>query len=187
MSPPNSAQLTLLPYLPEARRAEFVAALGGLGRLLWWVSHEAYTAGLALVQPGRDDLRPGRDDLRPGRDDLRPGRDDLRPGRDDLRLGGGEPAFGVLGTAHWDGTGGAPAVRALAKTGLHGQRLVWLPLCAPTSWERPVPDRAKSISAGGAVPVVKVSIEALGEQFALPKWSISQWGTTVHPMRRPPL
>jgi hypothetical protein len=89
---------TLMPYLPEARRADFVAALGDLGRPVWWVSHESYAAGLSHVLPGRDDLRPAD----------------------------GEPAFGVLGTAHWDGTGAAPVVRALAKTGLHGQRLVWL-------------------------------------------------------------
>ncbi|PRY46842.1 DUF2332 domain-containing protein [Umezawaea tangerina] len=90
---------TLMPRLAEPRRAEFVAALGALGRPVWWVGHEAYAGGLEHVLPGRDDLRPGE----------------------------GEPAFGVLGTAHWDGTGAAPVVRALAKTGLHGQRLVWLP------------------------------------------------------------
>ena len=89
---------TLMPYLSEGRRKEFVAALGDLGRPVWWVGHEAYAAGLAHVLPGRDDLRPGD----------------------------GEPASGVLGTAHWDGTGAPPVVSVLAKTGLHGQRLVWL-------------------------------------------------------------
>ena len=90
---------TLLPYLSESRRAEFVTALGTLGRPVWWVSHESYVAGLVHVLPGRDDLRPSSD----------------------------EPAFGVLGLTHWDGTGAPPTARACAKTGLHGQRLVWLP------------------------------------------------------------
>jgi hypothetical protein len=90
---------TLLQCLSESRRAEFVTTLGSLGRPVWWVSHESYAAGLVHVLPGRDDLRPAAD----------------------------EPAFGVLGLTHWDGTGAPPTVRACARTGLHGQRLVWLP------------------------------------------------------------
>jgi hypothetical protein len=48
----------VLPYLPASRRAEFVAALAALSttRPLWWVSQEAYEAGLHLVLPDRADL-----------------------------------------------------------------------------------------------------------------------------------
>ncbi|WP_309116806.1 DUF2332 domain-containing protein [Saccharothrix sp.] len=44
----------VLPYVPGD---EFVAALRGLDRPAWWVSHEGYAAGLEHVLPGRDDLR----------------------------------------------------------------------------------------------------------------------------------
>ncbi|CAL9630986.1 hypothetical protein SUDANB95_06055 [Actinosynnema sp. ALI-1.44] len=44
----------VLPYVPGG---EFVAALRGLDRPAWWVSHEGYAAGLEHVLPGRDDLR----------------------------------------------------------------------------------------------------------------------------------
>ncbi|QFZ16800.1 DUF2332 domain-containing protein [Saccharothrix syringae] len=77
---------------------EFTRALAGLGRPVWWVSHEGYAEGLAHVLPGRDDLLPGPD----------------------------EPAFGVLGLAHF-ADGALRRARALARTALHGQRLVWLP------------------------------------------------------------
>ncbi|RZQ62652.1 DUF2332 domain-containing protein [Amycolatopsis suaedae] len=48
----------VLTYLPEAKREAFHAALGELAgsRPLWWVSQEAYEAGLAVLEPGRDDL-----------------------------------------------------------------------------------------------------------------------------------
>ncbi|MFC6092164.1 DUF2332 domain-containing protein [Saccharothrix lopnurensis] len=84
-----------LPYLAGE---EFVAALAGLGRPVWWISHESYAAGLAHVLPGRDDLRPDP----------------------------AGPVFGVLGLVHF--ADGAPrSARALARTALHGQRLIWLP------------------------------------------------------------
>jgi len=90
---------SVLCYLTPQRRAEFVAALGSLGRPVWWVSHEGYEAALVHVLPDRADLRPAA----------------------------AEPAFGVLGLVHWDGSSTTPNARALAKTGLHGQRLIWLP------------------------------------------------------------
>ncbi|SFB51517.1 hypothetical protein SAMN05216266_115108 [Amycolatopsis marina] len=48
----------VLPYLPQRRQQEFVDALRGLAiqRPLWWISEEAYKAGLGYVLPGRDDL-----------------------------------------------------------------------------------------------------------------------------------
>ncbi|HEX5118727.1 MAG TPA: DUF2332 domain-containing protein [Pseudonocardiaceae bacterium] len=48
----------VLAYLPVQRRADFVAALAALAadRPLWWVSQEAYEAGLRLVLPDRADL-----------------------------------------------------------------------------------------------------------------------------------
>jgi hypothetical protein len=50
----------VLAYL-GARRADFVTALKNLAgeRPLWWVSEEAYEAGLAYVLPDRDDLSGG--------------------------------------------------------------------------------------------------------------------------------
>lgn len=49
----------VLPYVTAERRAEFVAALRELAarRPLWWISQEAYEAGLHLVLPDREDLR----------------------------------------------------------------------------------------------------------------------------------
>jgi len=47
----------------------------------------------------------------------------LLPGRDDLKPAGGS-AFGVIGLVRW--RDGVPEARALAKAGLHGQRLIWL-------------------------------------------------------------
>jgi hypothetical protein len=91
---------TVLPYLSEERRLQFLEQLTGLGstRPVWWVSHEAYGAGLKHLLPEREDLRPAA----------------------------GRPAFGVLGLVRW--TDGRPEARALAKTGFHGQRLEWLPV-----------------------------------------------------------
>ncbi|MBB5956145.1 hypothetical protein FHS29_002731 [Saccharothrix tamanrassetensis] len=73
--------------------ADFVRALSGLDRPVWWVSHEAYAEGLAHVLPGRDDLD-------------------------------GEET--TLGLVRFEG-GEVVSAKALAKTALHGQRLVWLP------------------------------------------------------------
>jgi hypothetical protein len=85
----------VLPYLAGE---EFVGALRGLGRPVWWLSHEAYAAGLVHVLPERADLRPGPD----------------------------EPAFGVVGLVRFE-DGEVRSAQALAKTAPHGQRLVWLP------------------------------------------------------------
>ncbi|WP_158849242.1 DUF2332 domain-containing protein [Saccharothrix deserti] len=84
--------------LPYVSGEEFVRALRGLSRPVWWLSHEAYAAGLVHVLPARDDLRPGPD----------------------------EAAFGVVGLARFE-DGELRSARALAKTAMHGQRLVWLP------------------------------------------------------------
>ncbi|WP_116045247.1 DUF2332 domain-containing protein [Amycolatopsis palatopharyngis] len=48
----------VLPYLPERRQQDFVDGLRMLAgqRPLWWISEEAYRAGLGHVLPGRDDL-----------------------------------------------------------------------------------------------------------------------------------
>ncbi|WP_197321389.1 DUF2332 domain-containing protein [Saccharomonospora sp. NB11] len=47
-----------LPYLPAARRDDFVAALAELAsrRRLWWVAMEDYAVALHHVLPGRDEL-----------------------------------------------------------------------------------------------------------------------------------
>ncbi|MDQ2584810.1 DUF2332 domain-containing protein [Saccharothrix yanglingensis] len=85
----------VLPYLPGA---EFVEALRGLGRPLWWLSHEGYGAALEHVLPDRADLRPGV----------------------------GEAAFGVVGLVRFE-DGAVRSARALGRTAPHGQRLTWLP------------------------------------------------------------
>ncbi|GGP61016.1 DUF2332 domain-containing protein [Saccharothrix coeruleofusca] len=86
---------SVLAYLEGER---FVAALAGLGRPVWWISHEGFANGLVHVLPDREDLRPGP--------------------------GGG--TFGVLGLVRFEG-GEVVRAQALARTALHGQRLVWLP------------------------------------------------------------
>jgi hypothetical protein len=53
----------------------------------------------------------------------RAGLEPLLPGRDDLHPADGS-AFGVIGLVRWQD--GKPQARALAKSGLHGQRLTWL-------------------------------------------------------------
>ncbi|WP_447005739.1 DUF2332 domain-containing protein [Saccharothrix isguenensis] len=85
---------SVLPYVPGE---EFVRALRALDRPVWWLSHEAYAAGLVHVLPGRDDLRPGPD----------------------------EPAYGVVGLVRVE-DGEVRSARALAKTAPYGQRLTWL-------------------------------------------------------------
>jgi hypothetical protein len=89
----------VLAYLPAARRADFVAALGELAthRPLWWVSQEAYEAGLRLVLPDRPDLSAGPD---------------------------GQTPLGTLGLVRW--RDGKPDAVALARTAFHGERIVWL-------------------------------------------------------------
>jgi hypothetical protein len=88
----------VLPYLPAPRRAEFVAALAALAadRPLWWISQEAYEAGLNLVLPDRADLR-------------------AEPGA--------KPRA-TLGLVRW--IDGQPQAVALARTAFHGERLEWL-------------------------------------------------------------
>lgn len=90
----------VLPYLPEPRRADFVAALADLSatRPLWWISQEAYEAGLALVLPGRADLAfDGASGVTPS---------------------------GTLGLVRW--RDGKADGMALARTAFHGERIVWL-------------------------------------------------------------
>ncbi|MGQ0838257.1 DUF2332 domain-containing protein [Actinokineospora sp.] len=88
----------VLTYLPDEQRSAFVAAVRALAaeRPVWWVSHEVYAAALAWVLPGRADLVPSA----------------------------GGPGFGVLGLTRWDD--GVPDAVALARTAMHGERLVWL-------------------------------------------------------------
>lgn len=100
---PDGAPLVVLTshslaYLGEQRRAEFVDTLGKLARErpLWWVSQEAYEAGLHLVLPERDDLRR----------------------RDDGQY---EATLGLVHFSH-----GEPVGRALARTSAHGEAMTWL-------------------------------------------------------------
>ncbi|GAA4431957.1 DUF2332 domain-containing protein [Actinokineospora soli] len=88
----------VLPYLPEQRRGLFIDALAALAgsRPTWWLSHEAFGAGLSLLLPDRGDLAPAP----------------------------GAPPFGVLGLTTWEG--GRPKTAVLGKTALHGERLTWL-------------------------------------------------------------
>jgi hypothetical protein len=90
----------VLPYLPTERRADFVAALGELAatRPLWWISQEAYEAGLRLVLPDRADLAFDR--------------------------AAGQTPSGTLGLVRW--RDGRPEAAALARTAFHGERIVWL-------------------------------------------------------------
>jgi hypothetical protein len=90
----------VLPYLPQERRADFVAALAELAatRPLWWLSQESYEAGLRLVLPDRADLEFDR-------------------------ASGGTPS-GTLGLVRW--RDGKPEAAALARTAFHGERIVWL-------------------------------------------------------------
>jgi hypothetical protein len=90
----------VLPYLPAERRADFVAALADLAnrRPLWWISQEAYEAGLRLVLPDRADLAFES-------------------------TVGGTPS-GTLGLVRW--RDGSPEAVALARTAFHGERIVWL-------------------------------------------------------------
>ncbi|HEX4725140.1 MAG TPA: DUF2332 domain-containing protein [Pseudonocardiaceae bacterium] len=90
----------VLPYVPERRRPDFVAALAELAkeRPLWWISQEAYGAVLRLVLPDRADLdHDGTSKNTP---------------------------LGVLGSVRWV-DGRAEAV-VLARTAAHGERIVWL-------------------------------------------------------------
>ncbi|GDY30020.1 DUF2332 domain-containing protein [Gandjariella thermophila] len=88
----------VLPYLADARRTAFVAALREVARHrpVWWVSHEPHRAGLDRVLPDTPALH-------------------APDGR----------AVTVLGLVRFDG--GTTDARALARCDPHGQRLVWLP------------------------------------------------------------
>lgn len=90
----------VLPYLPEEGRAAFVAALGELAatRPVWWISQEAYEAGLRLVLPDRADLAYDK--------------------------AKGPTPLGTLGLVRW--RDGRPEAAALARTAFHGERIVWL-------------------------------------------------------------
>lgn len=89
-----------LPYLPQARREAYVATLADLAahRSLWWISQEAYEAGLGLVVP-QGPPSPGTTTSSRG-------------------------PRGVLGLVRWDR--GRPIATMLARTGFHGERLEWL-------------------------------------------------------------
>jgi hypothetical protein len=89
----------VLPYVSAQRRADFVAALRELAarRPLWWISQEAYEAGLNLVLPDRPDLA-------------------FTPA--------GRTPSGTLGLVRW--VDGRPDAVALARTAFHGERIVWL-------------------------------------------------------------
>ncbi|WP_018684072.1 DUF2332 domain-containing protein [Actinokineospora enzanensis] len=88
----------VLVYLTESEQAALVAGLAELAgtRPLWWVSDEPYAGSLAHVLPDRADLVPAD----------------------------GQPAFATLGLTRWDR--GVPTSAALARTALHGERMVWL-------------------------------------------------------------
>lgn len=85
-----------LPYLPAARRDDFVSALRELAvrRPLWWVAMEDYAAGLRHVLPGHDDLSYA------------------------------ETGQVVLGVVSFDGT--RVNVELKARAVPHGQRMTWL-------------------------------------------------------------
>jgi hypothetical protein len=89
----------VLPYLTTERRAEFVAALAELARerQVWWVSQEAYEAGLRLVLPDRPDLA--------------------------VESAPHHTPMGTLGLVNW--RDGRPEAVALARTAFHGARIVW--------------------------------------------------------------
>jgi hypothetical protein len=90
----------VLPYLTPERRADFVAALAELAarRPLWWISQEAYEAGLQLVLPDRPDLA--------------------------FNPAAGHTPSGTLGLVRWQD--GRPVATALARTAFHGERIVWM-------------------------------------------------------------
>ncbi|TDP93856.1 DUF2332 domain-containing protein [Labedaea rhizosphaerae] len=83
-------------YLGERRQA-FLDALGELSR-----RRPVWWVSQEGYQVGLELLLPGREDLKPTN----------------------SSAFGVIGLVRWQD--GKPEARALAKAGLHGQRLVWL-------------------------------------------------------------
>lgn len=90
----------VLPYLPAEGRAAFVAALRDLAtqRDVWWISQEAYEAGLRHVLPDRADLA--------------------------YDPAAGVTPSGTLGLVRW--RDGRPEATALARTAFHGERIVWL-------------------------------------------------------------
>jgi hypothetical protein len=88
----------VLTYLPDDGREAFIKALGALAgtRKLWWISNEVYAAALAQLLPERDDLVTVES----------------------------EPAAAILGFTTWDE--GRPITTALARSSMHGERLLWL-------------------------------------------------------------
>lgn len=86
-----------MPYVPQERRVDFLAALGELagGRPVWWASQETYQVGLQPLLPDRDDLAFGP-----------------------------ESPLTTLGLVSWEA--GKPQARALARTRSHGERMEWL-------------------------------------------------------------
>ena len=86
----------VLPYVPVARRADFVAALAELAasRPLWWISQEGFDLVLRLVLPDHVDDNDHR----------------------------GTPS-GTLGMVRW--VDGRPDAVVLARTADHGERIVW--------------------------------------------------------------
>lgn len=86
----------VLPYLPEARRQEFVAAVAELAarRPLWWISQEHYLAAMAYLVPGRPDLADHPKDV-----------------------------WGLLSLVRWEA--GKPDTKLLGRAGAHGQNLLW--------------------------------------------------------------
>ncbi|MET0134124.1 MAG: DUF2332 domain-containing protein [Kibdelosporangium sp.] len=87
----------VLPYLPDARRRDFVAVLTELAasRPVWWASQDHYLAAMTYLVPGRAEFDEPGQEFR-----------------------------GVLGLVHWDG--GKPSTQLLGRTGPHGQSLSWL-------------------------------------------------------------
>lgn len=86
----------VMPYLPEPRRKEYVAAVAALAesRPLWWVSQEHYRAAMTYLAPDRADFEDSSPDIR-----------------------------GTLAIVRWES--GQPEARLLGRTGAHGQTLTW--------------------------------------------------------------
>jgi hypothetical protein len=76
----------------------------------------AFLAALAELSTQRPVWWVSQEGYQVGLEPLLPGRDDLKPTD--------SSAFGVIGLVRW--RDGKPEATALAKAGLHGQRLIWL-------------------------------------------------------------
>jgi hypothetical protein len=88
----------VLPYVPLARRMDFVAALAELAatRPLWWISQEGRGVVGRLVLPEMEDDNDGLVTT----------------------------LSGTLGMVRW--VDGRPAAVTVARTAFHGERIVWL-------------------------------------------------------------